>query len=263
MVASADIKPDDVLERSYVQTYEREIITLHRQLAGLHTNLFVLEHLINFPFSILAPGQATFWSVVIRNLYFSSLSTAWALACDTDVRSLTVTRFKNSVIPRITNPTIVETVREKLGALGLEAIRDRLQPRLDELRTKAIAHLDRTLIGATPGQVVKLPAVSLTELKELSRALAEIINILGFGTFYQMLPLDYDSSVEHPSGIDSRPDVEQLLDDLASRSRYLHMPEREPTEWPFLCNALSDSDLMALNRYRVKLGLQARPRPAT
>src|SRR5437867_9453075 len=96
-----DRKPEDVLDPTYFPEYAQEIVALHNQIAGLRTNLFVLDHLAHFPFGLFAPNQTMFWAVVIRNLYFSSLASAWAVAFDTDARSLTVSGFKNAVLPHI------------------------------------------------------------------------------------------------------------------------------------------------------------------
>jgi hypothetical protein len=263
MASASDLTPTDVLTREFVPDYERDIAALHSQVSTLRTNLFVLEHLVTFPFGVLAAGQAMFWSIVIRNLYFSSLVTGWGLAFDTDARSLTVARFRNEVLPNITKTPVSKAVRKRLAALDLEEVKNRLRPRLDVFRNKVIAHLDRALLSTPPGQSVKLPAISLAELKELCGVFEDMINILGFGTHYHSLPIDYEPTVKYPPDADPRPDVERLLDDLAKRSRYLNMPENEPQEWPFLCNALSDDDLNALNRYRVKFGLLECKRPST
>jgi hypothetical protein len=105
--------------------------------------------------------------------------------------------------------------------------------------------------------------VSLSELKELCGVLEGVMNALGFGTRYDTLPIVYDPKVQHPAGSDARPDVERLLDELARASEYLNMPETNPEEWPFLCAALADEDLHAINRYRAKFGLKPCARPAT
>jgi hypothetical protein len=263
MVDKVDVKPVAVLAPGFLPAYERDITALHLQLSSLRTNLFVLEHLVAFPFGILAPGQATFWTVVVRNLYFSSLATAWGLAFDTDDRSLTVVRFRNAVLPKITDARVAKAVKERLAAIDFDAVRDRLRPRLDLLRHKVIAHLDRELLSQVHGVPAKVPGVALSELKDLCQVLDGVINALGFGTHYSTLPIDYDATVTHPPGVDPRPDVERILDDLARHSEYLNMPERQPQEWPFLCIALSDDDLAAINRYRSKFGLAPCTRPAT
>jgi hypothetical protein len=84
MIDSLNVKPADVLLPESIQDYERDINAIHLQISSLRTNLFVLEHLTIFPFGVLAPGQVLFWSIVVRNLYFASLTTAWGLAYDTD-----------------------------------------------------------------------------------------------------------------------------------------------------------------------------------
>jgi hypothetical protein len=263
MVDSLDIKPSDVLIPESLRDYELSIRALHLQVSSLRTNLFILEHLVGFPFGVLAPDQALFWGIVIRNLYFASLTTAWALAHDTDESSLTMSRFRNTVIPRITDASVARTARERLAGLEFEEVRERVRPRIELLRNKVIAHFDRELLAAPGDSPPRLPGVSLSELKELCGVLEGVMNALGFGTHYETLPIAYNPKAQHPVGIDARPDVERLLDDLARSSEYLNMPERKPEEWPFLCLALSDDDLLAINRYRAKCGLKPCTRPAT
>src|SRR5262245_41651067 len=99
-MCKSDPKPEDVLPGDFLEEYTRDINALHLQVSGLSTNLFVLEHLVTFPFGLFAPDEMMFWNIVIKNMCFSVLLTAWAIGFDRDSRSLTIMRFSNGVFKR-------------------------------------------------------------------------------------------------------------------------------------------------------------------
>ncbi|MNP77261.1 hypothetical protein D3C76_1746530 [compost metagenome] len=70
-----------------------------------------------------------------------------------------------------------------------------------------------------------------------------------------MLPLEYDESVEHPAGIDSRTDIERILDHIAFDSYVVSLPETNPILWEARKRSLKEYDIEEINIYRSKLGL--------
>ena len=72
---------------------------------------------------------------------------------------------------------------------------------------------------------------------------------------YMFLPIDYHPSVKHPPGIDSRPDIVQILDNMALNSEILCLPEKQPALWKHLRNDYSEETINEINSYRRKLNL--------
>jgi hypothetical protein len=71
-----------------------------------------------------------------------------------------------------------------------------------------------------------------------------------------MLPLEYDDSVQHPAGVDSRADIERMLDHIAFDSSVVSLPEKNPVFWEARKRSLKEHDIEEINIYRSKLGLE-------
>jgi hypothetical protein len=89
----------------------------------------------------------------------------------------------------------------------------------------------------------------------MTKKLNSLFDIVTFGQRCRKLPLPYDPEVTHPKGIDSRPDIERILDGLANASPVLRMPEENPISWKAGCSAWPESKLQLFNSYRRRFGL--------
>ena len=70
-----------------------------------------------------------------------------------------------------------------------------------------------------------------------------------------MLPMQYSTRVVHPQGVDSRTDIERILDAIARESPILNLPEQHADYWSIYREGLSERDLEMLNSYRTKFNL--------
>jgi hypothetical protein len=120
-----------------------------------------------------------------------------------------------------------------------------------ELRSGRIAHsLEDMVLGKT-----EEPLVRFGDLMELRDHLVAILEAIAFNVDHMMHPMQYSSRVQHPAGVDSRSDIEELLDLIAEHSPALHLPEEQPEVWNAQREVYPERELRAFNEYRRKFGL--------
>jgi len=66
--------------------------------------------------------------------------------------------------------------------------------------------------------------------------------------------LDYNPNVIHPSGTDSRSDIELLLDLIIENSPFVNMPENQSDYWQYFKKNLSEEEIKQMNYYRKRVG---------
>ena len=246
-----ELDPSEILEPSSLETYEEALELIWQQLLRLNSNLFVLDKLLDFPGDLfLGPGKQTFLALAEINLFENSLLTISKLTTDTNKDSLSLPRFKNCVRKK---------VRQKYLTAFCQLLRDNKfskttktsWEKVKNIRNSFIAHLavDENLQPKILGH----PRVSFQEVKLVTTELNRLFDTLCFGHKRLTLPLDYDPSVQHPPGVDSRPDVEYILDLIAQDSYFFKMPE-ESQYWDIEKQKLSPEMIGILNKYRRKSG---------
>jgi hypothetical protein len=243
-----------ILNPHWFKTYKKDMDALALQLAELNTNLFILEKIVKFNFSLFGSGNSTFWVFVTYSLFESCIMCAWRMAIDTDGDCLTATQLKNSILKNIIDNEALKHLKNELKKGAFDKRIRKVSQRIQEIRHKRYAHLNKQIARAinSGGQV---PHVSIRDLKMVRDTLNELIQIMGFETSYMFLPIDYDPSVRHPVGVDPRPDIVQILDDIAFKSEILSMPEKQPELWKHLRNKYSKAIINEFNAYRRKRNL--------
>lgn len=249
-VTLSSLSPSEILEPSSLETYEETLNLIWQQLVRLNSILFIMDKLLDFRSDLfLGLGKETFLTLVKISLSESSLLIISKLTTDTGTECLSIRRFKNWV-----REQVKEEYREALDRLLKQHKFDKAiqttQKKIKDIRDNFIAHLtvDENLHPKIVGQL----NVSLQEVRSISEELNRLFNTLCFGIEHSLLPLEYNPAVQHPVGVDSRSDVEHILDLLVQDSAFFKMIE-EPS-WEMEKEVLSPEIIEVLNQYRRKFG---------
>lgn len=126
-----------------------------------------------------------------------------------------------------------------------------LQNKIKARRNQRIAHMIRNV----DEDELRNSTIYLRDLFHLRDQLNLLLSQLSFGTTRLMLPLAYSDRVEHPVGVDSRTDIERILDQITFESELINLAEACPIMWEARKKKLEQRDVEEINRYRAKRGL--------
>jgi len=245
------LNAEEVLPQECVQDYRKGMEALYRQLVHLNTNIFILERIAEFPFSLfVTPGESIFLRMVFANFASASLLIITRIATDTDVDLLTLPQFKNWLRQHVRDQ-YKDAFDARLKAVRFNKETIALLKRAKQVRDEQLAHLTR----ATATGTSEASNIFLSELKSLRDALNSLMDALAFNVDHLLLPLEYSPRVSSARQARTKPDIERLLDCIAQRSALLNMPESNPEEWNHQRKRLSSEEVAILNQYRKKFGL--------
>lgn len=237
------IQAEQVLIEEGLAEYKQGMDFFSAYLVELNTNLYMVEHIFQFPFDVLFPtseGSTIFFDQVMRNALHVSVLTITKLATDQN-QSMTLRKFKNKVKELVKNE-YKQAFQKRLKEAAFNKETEELLERANGLRNHQIAHFDPGFYDQTLEQETLLFA----EIKALCDKLNRLLEALSFGTRYGKLPLSYEIG---------RPDIEDVLIGYAGRSSLLNLPESNPIYWQQMQPKINEEDIKMLNYYRRKLYL--------
>jgi hypothetical protein len=221
----------------------------------LTSNILILDKLTAFPFQLFVLEPLPFWELVVVNFFDISVMIIWRVSLDTDADAITLRRLKNGVMQNLQREEYLSELRQVLRTVNFERGMSELEPQVRAIRNKALAHAtmppnERSNLPRRPA-----PSISLSELVGLQQKLHSLFQTLCFGRGRAVYPLPYHPDITLPAGVDSRLDIERLLDCVAKESPVLNMPEQQPQHWALWRSNLSPESLETLNLYRRRFGL--------
>ena len=241
-------KESDVLQEASLATYQDCMSRIWKELYRLNSNLFVLERLLQFRIDLFLELQKTdFLSLVIVSLTHDSCLIVTKLVTDTG-NKLTMSRFHNWLKKNIRpefSASFNESFKTSEYKKTIQAVRQKIEP----LRDNYLAHLIIDEQMRPPPET----GIAFQELRFICDQLVKFFNLHSFGCEYKMLPLGYDPTVIHPSGVDKRPDIEYFLDLIVKDSDLFNMPEKSPF-WQLYKDSLPSKTIAVINEYRKKFG---------
>jgi len=250
-----DIYPSEIVESSWFDTYKQNIDAIWHQLGRLNSNIYILEKIYSFPFDLLWLSTSNFWNLVNNALFESCIMIIWRAAMDNSyAESLTIQQLKNEISRHI-NDSYRDQFREELRGLNFESTVESVKSKIVEIRHNYIAHYNFEKDVNPTTEDIERRKILFSELKKYLNTLTSFFDLLCFGHQRALLPLDYHPDVINPIGVDSRSDIEQLLDLIAKNSDLLNLPEQNPNMWDIERKNISQEGLNILNTYRIKFGL--------
>jgi hypothetical protein len=246
-----DLTAVDLFDGQGLPYYTKGMDFFYLQLVELNVNIFILGHVLSFPFDLFVrPDRSLFFKMVIRNFFDASLLIVTRVAADQGDGVFTLQRFKNRVRELIRmeyQPELDNRLREARFDSKTQALLKKAR----DLRTERVAHSMEDIVLEKSA----MSTVVFSDIKTLAGDLESVLNAISFNVEHLMLPLQYHPKVQHPQGVDSRPDIEILLDSVAERSSLLRMPEQDPIGWKYERERITREHLQMVNKYRGKFGL--------
>jgi hypothetical protein len=248
----SNLDAKDVRNEDAFPEYERGMDFFYlEQLVPFNASIYVMEHILRFPFGLFTDfGDRIFFTLVLKNFFQAGLLTITRLATDTKGDLYTLLQFKNWVCQQV-RPQYRDDFQAHLRRTRFDKKTRAMFSKAKQLRDGQVAHLKRDF------NISEQDRLDFEELKTLRDSLNFVLDALSFNVDRVMLPIQYSPRVTHPTNIDSRSDIEKLLDGIARNSVILNLPEDEPEYWPTYRKNLSERELEALNEYRFKFGLPA------
>jgi len=242
------LAPEDVLEPDVLPYYKEGLEFFHLQLAHLNSTIFVMDHVITFPYHLFSHANETlFFKLVFNNFFHASVLVITRMATDQGEEFFTLPRFKNR-LRRSVKHLYLKEFDNHLRSLRFDASTRQLLRKAENLRHTKVAHT----LEATIFQPNSEDALRFGDLKALRDRLNDLLSGLSFHTDLLMLPPQYSGRVQHPAESDSRSDIEKLLDLVAEHSELIRLPESSPQMWAIQRRYTTSDDLALLNRYRSK-----------
>jgi hypothetical protein len=239
------LNPDEVLQDDFIREYGSAMQFFHLQLVHLNADVYILDHVLEFPFRIFLPaGRSLFFRYVFENFFYASLLIVTRLATDQGSEFFTLPRFKNKV-----RQAVKAEYREEFDGLLRSVKFDKnVQLLLDKaaaLRSMRVAHSTEEFVLGDAEE----PLIRFGELKALRDNLVRLFTAFTFNADHVMEPLQYSARTQI-GGAMQKSDIEELLELVAGNSTGLRLPETDPRRWEMLKSSLVDRELRAFNHFR-------------
>jgi len=252
MHRSFDLK--EFFEDDWVDIYKKRMSALHLQMSEIRTTFFLYEKIVKFPFHLFGRYHGYFWVLTRKSMFVAIIVGLWRLLYDDDPDSLTAIRMKNEVMRRAKNQEAKDRIAKVLRDANVTGRLASIKEEIRRIRHKHFAHLDAAYVDNPPHESPQ--GVTLKEVSDILDAAEQTLNTIGLDTQYMFLPADYARNVRHPQGVDSRPDIEKILDALVQSCPDLYLPENKPYEFKFYWKNRNPDERRVYNHYRRKFGLR-------
>ena len=249
-----ELDPEKVLEKDWVEIYKNRMNALHAHMSEIWTTFFLYEKIVDFPFHLFAEHHGFFWTLTRKSMFVSIIIGLWKILYDDDSKSLTIIKMRNEVMKRAINKMAKNEISELLRQANVKERLANIKNEIQRIRHKHFAHLDIINIDKPSSQQPK--GILLKEILDLLNAAGDVINAIGLGTQYEFLPGEYHPAVHQPIGVDSRPDIEIMLDEMVQSCSDFHLPEEKPYEFQHYWKNLNFKEQRVFNQYRRKFGMQ-------
>jgi hypothetical protein len=247
--------PDKILKQEFLDEYNSAVESIWWQLISFSSKMIVVEKVNSFRFDLFDDNYPDnlFWHLVISSFYESSILCIWRVLIDNSNEGITLKQLKNKISKNILDKEIRTELKKKLKYLDFDKSLKKINDKIEIIRHNSVAHLNFQDYGLNPSEN-KLPALELDELKLANLQIVKYFNFLCFDSQKSVYTIDYHPEIKHPVGIDSRIDVERILDLIAKESYFIKGEEEIKDILQMKINQLPDDDLSEINRYRIKFG---------
>ena len=251
MIALRKLNPDEVLAEEFLPEYNSGMQFFHLQLVHLNANVYILDHVLEFPYRILLPAdRSLFFRFVFENSYYASLLIITRLATDQGSEFFTLPRFKNKV-----RNAVKDEYRDDFDdLLRLARFNKHIEgmfKKASTLRSMRVAHSTEDFVLGN----AKEPLVRFGELKTLRDRLMDLFDAFTFNVDHVMEPLQYSDRVQVASGGKPKSDIQEFMELIAGNSSGLRLPESNPDRWNAQRSDYHARELRAFNQYRQAFGL--------
>jgi len=245
------LNPDEVLPEEFIPEYSSGMQFFHLQLVHLNANIYILDHVLEFPYRILLPAdRSLFFRFVFENSFYASLLIITRLTTDQGADFFTLPRFKNKV-RRAMKEEYLGDFDDLLREAKFNSHIEGMLKKASTLRSMRVAHSTEDFVLGNAEE----PLVRFGEVKTLRDHLVVLFDAFTFNVDHVMEPLQYSSRVQVGSSGMSKSDIQELLELIAGNSFGLRLPESDPDRWVVQRSGYLERELKAFNHYRHVFGL--------
>jgi len=248
-----NLVPDKVFEKEWMDTYKKRISVLHLEMSEIRMMFFLYEQIVKFPFHLFGIYKGPFWTLTRKSMFVAIVVGLWRLLYDDDPNSLTVSKMRNEVMQGVRDDEAKQEIAKILRRANVKERLVSIKNEIQRMRHEDFAHLDVTNVDNPSNQ--ESPSVTLSEISNLLDTAEEVINAIGLDTEYIFLPMEYHPDVRHPKGVNTRPDIEKMLDDMVQSCPDFHLPETDPDKFKFYWKHRNPKERKIFNEYRKKFSL--------
>ncbi len=239
---------DLVINKRYINIYNNWIDIFHKELVLLNSNIFILDHILVFPFHLFnIPGGSIFFRFVFESFYSSSILIITKLFLDEEGYSMK--QFKNKLVMHYIKKNYKALLVAELKVYKSDKDLDKITTIIKSLRNTKYAHLDKDLTHIQKRQAF----VKLEELKQVCEYLNKYFNSMTFNSEYLMLSINY-LGCDDTNLTKKNSDISVILDSIVINSSLFNLPENNSELWEYRKKTLKPGDLTIFNQYRSKLG---------
>ncbi len=206
---------EDIFKEEARTEYQEYINIFFLRVAELNSNIYILEHVLTFPYELFAEGRTDdgfFFPLLIKNMFEACILLLIKVASDQEKDVYTLPHLKNDLLEMV-KPQYHSVIKKKLANLRFDKQAKHLFEKARKLRNTQIAHFT---------QRIPQEQMTLLELKTLRDVLNDLLQGLSFEAELFMLPFSYE---------EGKSDVEWVLDCIAKSSDLLTLPEKDPDCW--------------------------------
>lgn len=248
-----ELNSSEILVPDYLSQYQQGIDVIWNQLVSLHSNIFVLNRLLDFRDDLfLDPHHETFFPLIKRSLLEGCLLGISKLLNDSGKGTLNLENFKNQIREWV-KPVYEDSFQQSLRATKFSKTTRDSRKMVRSIRDQWIAHrlVDKNLRPVLPAG----SGISFQDMEQIANDLKKLFDVLSFDTEHSVVPVEYFPGVQFPQDIDPRTDVEYFLDLVIQNSYLLNLPETEPKYWRYHLEGWDKEDIKILNHQRKRFGL--------
>lgn len=248
-----DDDPKKVFLPDWLDQYEKEMDPVHWQLIQFNCNIYIMEKIMSVDFGLLGYTTNNFWHLLFASMFETNVMILWRLV-DPSESTLNMRIIRDHIRVNLRNDNLKNEFDKLMGKSNYDSCIEKIHHKILILRHNRFGHLQRKWIVKEPASLINDNYLPFPNLKEYGNTIGELFNLLCFNHERMLTLLDYNPNVIHPSGTDSRSDIELLLDLIIENSPFVNMPENQSDYWQYFKKNLSEEEIKQMNYYRKRVG---------
>lgn len=246
------LESEKIINSTYLNMYKKNMKTIQFQIVELNTNIFLLNKIIEFPFTIFNQNnsESIFWENTLKLLFESCVLIIWRVSIESDKKDkiLPINKLKSQIYQNLKSQSFKDIFDHEAPSIDFRFKYPKIKQKVEQIRHNLIAHINEKAYGLE--RRVPQYGISLSEIEALCKEIDTLFKYLCFKNEIGTLPLSISKYVEQ-----GNTDIDHIFDSLVKTSVILHMPENEPDYWPYYKQNFAPKDLEIFNKYRIKFNL--------
>jgi len=248
-----DYNPKKVILPACLNQYEKEMDPIWWQLIQFNCNIYIMEKIMSVDFVLLGYTTNIFWRLLFESMFETNVMILWRLV-DPKKSTLSMRIIRDHIRDNLRNDDLKNEFDALMEKSNYDYSIEKIHHKISILRHNRFGHLQRKWIIKEGASFINDDYLPFSNLKEYGNAIGNLFKLLCFNHKRMLTLLDYYPNVKHPSGTDSRSDIEELIDLVIENSPFVNMPENQPDYWPINKKGLTKEEIKQMNDYRKRVG---------